>query len=200
MGIVVTAEVGLPLPDEHTNKEEELGFRERAHVLCRTVLITHGGQENIPITQQDSQEAARMFAQSYIPTKPAPKPGAILKLEAMLSLYDHQVVETATQLRTYVTNKLIEESGGPDAKIRIKALELLGKIGDVGLFAEKIEVSIQERRTEEIDEILREKLGRFMGRVQEIQDVPEEDIKPIPKKPLEDIDFDDEWGDGGGDK
>lgn len=191
MGIVISAEVGLPLPDANTTPQEELDFRERAHVLCRTVLITHGGQENIEVTDADAREAAQMFATSTIPYKPAPRPGAILKLEAMLSLYDHQVVETATQLRTYVTNKLIEESGGPDAKIRIKALELLGKIGDVGLFAEKIEVSIQEKRTEEIDAILKEKLGRYMGRVQEVTNVPEEDIKPIPKKPLSELDLDD---------
>lgn len=191
MGIVVTAEVGLPLPDQNTTPEEELDFREKAHVLCRTVLVTYGGQENIEVTDADSREAARMFATSTIPYKPAPRPGAILKLEALLTQYDHQVVETATQLRTYVTNKLIEESGGPDAKIRIKALELLGKIGDVGLFAEKIEVSIKEKRTEEIDALLKEKLERFMGKVELAQDVPEEDIIVTPKKDLRDIDLDD---------
>lgn len=191
MGIVVTAEVGLPLPDQNTTPEEELDFREKAHVLCRTVLVTYGGQENIEVTDADSREAARMFATSTIPYKPAPRPGAILKLEALLTQYDHQVVETAAQLRTYVTNKLIEESGGPDAKIRIKALELLGKIGDVGLFAEKIEVSIKEKRTEEIDALLKEKLERFMGKVELAQDVPEEDIIVTPKQNLEDINLDD---------
>lgn len=191
MGIVISAEVGLPLPDENTTPSEELDFRERAHVLCRTVLVTHGGQEHIEVTDADSREAAQMFATSTIPYKPPPRPGAILKLEALLTQYDYQVVETATQLRTYVTNRLIEESGGPDAKIRIKALELLGKIGDVGLFAEKIEVSIKEKRTEEIDALLKEKLERFMGKVQLAEDVPEEDIKTTPKKPLSDINLDD---------
>ena len=191
MGIVITAEVGLPLPDANTEKEEELAFRERAHVLCRTVLATHGGQENIEVTDADSREAAQMFASSTIPYKPAPRPGAILKLEALLTQYDHTVVESAVQLRTYVTNRLIEESGGPDAKIRIKALELLGKIGDVGLFAEKIEVSIKEKRTEEIDGLLREKLERFMGKVSLAEDVPEEDIIVTPKQNLEDINLDD---------
>ena len=189
MGIVISAEVGLPIPDENTTPQEELDFREKAHVLCKTVLATHGGQENIEITPADSREAAQMFATSTIPYRPAPRPGAILKLEALLTQYDHQVVTDAVQLRTYVTNKLIEESGGPDAKIRIKALELLGKIGDVGLFAEKIEVTIQQKRTEEIDALLREKLERFAQKLPQIQDVPEEDIKVEPKKRLEDIDL-----------
>lgn len=189
MGIIVTPEVGLPLPDEHTTLTEELDFREKAHVLCRTVLATHGGQEHIEVTDADSREAAQMFATSTIPYKPAPRPGAILKLEALLTQYDHQVVTDAVQLRTYVTNKLIEESGGPDAKIRIKALELLGKIGDVGLFAEKIEVTIQQKRTEEIDALLREKLERFAQKLPEITTIPEEDIKVEPKQKLEDIDL-----------
>ena len=36
-----------------------------------------------------------------------------------------------------VTNKLVLESENPDPRIRMRALELLGKISDVGLFSEK---------------------------------------------------------------
>jgi hypothetical protein len=188
MPIQVTPEIGLPIPDANTTPEEELDFREKAHVLCRTVLVTHGGAEYVPIEHGDSQEAARMFATSTIPTRPVPRPGANLKLEAMLTEYDHQVVESAAQLRTYVTNKLIEETENKDAKIRIKALELLGKIGDVGLFAEKIEITVKDRRTDEIEGLLKEKLERFMGRV--VHATPEDTLTPTAK-PLHEIDFDD---------
>lgn len=191
MPIIISPEVGLPIPTGNETPDEELDFRERAHVLCRTVLETHGGPEYVPIESGDSQEAARMFATSTIPTRPAPRPGAILKLEAMLSEYDHQVVTDAVQLRTYVTNKLVEESGNKDAKIRIKALELLGKIGDVGLFAEKIEVTIKEKRTEDLENLLKEKLERFMGKAVLAR---QESTPPVPKL-LHEIDFDDVLGD-----
>lgn len=190
MAICLTPEVGLPLPDANTTPEEELGFREKAHVLCKTVITTYGGEEYVPIEPGDSRDAAHMFATSHIPTRPAPRPGSILKLEAMLEEYDHQVVESAAQVRTYVTNKLIEETDHPDAKIRIKALELLGKISDVGLFAEKLEVSIKERRTEEIDAMLSEKLARLQSKLlaNRVQDV--EDVVLTPK-PIAELDVDD---------
>ena len=41
-----------------------------------------------------------------------------------------------------VTNKLLLESENDDPRIRIRALELLGKISDVGLFAEKSRVTL----------------------------------------------------------
>ena len=161
MGLLIEPTIGLPFPTGDESPAEELEFRERAHVLCRTVLTTYGGQDGVEITAADEREAAHMFSTGTIPVRPAPRPGGILKLEALLTEYDYQVVGSAVQVRTYVTNRLLEESTHPDAKIRMKALELLGKIGDVGLFAEKIEVSIQQRNSDEIETLLKEKLERF---------------------------------------
>lgn len=188
MPITLTPEVGLPLPTTNTTTEEELEFREKAHVLCRTVVATYGGEEFVPMTPADAREAAHMFATSHIPTRPAPRPGSILKLEALLTEYDHQVVESATQLRTYVTNKLIEESNHVDAKIRIKALELLGKIGDVGLFAEKVEITLKDQRSEDIEAKLHEKLTRLQAKLLEkhgVEDVEDVVLTPTPLKNLD---------------
>jgi hypothetical protein len=69
-----------------------------------------------------------------------------------------------SQIRAYVTNKLLEESDNPDPRIRMKALELLGKISDVGLFAERTEVTVTHQTTEDLRETLRAKLGRLVQR------------------------------------
>jgi len=62
-----------------------------------------------------------------------------------------------------VTNKLIEETENPDPRIRIRALELLGKISDVGLFAEKSEVTVTHQTTDDLKDTLREKLSRLVN-------------------------------------
>jgi hypothetical protein len=62
-----------------------------------------------------------------------------------------------------VTNKLIEETENPDPRIRIRALELLGKVSDVGLFAEKSEVTITHQTSDDLKEKLREKLARLVN-------------------------------------
>ena len=67
------------------------------------------------------------------------------------------------QLRHLVTNKLIIESENPDARTRMRALELLGKISDVGLFAEKSEVTITHQTTDDIKDRLRSKLAKLVN-------------------------------------
>jgi hypothetical protein len=79
------------------------------------------------------------------------------------------VVKSATQVRHLVTNKLIEETENPDPRIRIRALELLGKVSDVGLFAEKSEVTITHQTSDDLKDKLREKLSRLVN-PEEIED------------------------------
>ena len=73
------------------------------------------------------------------------------------------------QLRHLVTNKLIIESENPDAKYRLRALELLGKISDVGLFTEKSEVTITHQTTDDIKDKLRAKLAKLVNPEPEVE-------------------------------
>ena len=55
------------------------------------------------------------------------------------------------------------ESENPDARIRMRALELLGKISDVGLFSEKSEVTITHQSTDDLREKLKGKLEKLVA-------------------------------------
>jgi hypothetical protein len=79
------------------------------------------------------------------------------------------VVNHAVEIRHAVTNRLIEESINPDPRIRIRALELLGKISDVGLFTDRTEITITHQTTDELRLKLRAKLQRLVAQP-EIQD------------------------------
>ena len=79
-------------------------------------------------------------------------------------------MESAVQVRHLVTNKLIEETENPDPRVRIRALELLGKISDVGLFTEKTEVTITHRTTDELRDSLRSKLAKLVNPTEEAED------------------------------
>jgi hypothetical protein len=61
-------------------------------------------------------------------------------------------------VRNTVVNKLVLETENPDGRIRIRALELLGKMGHVGLFVEKKEVVVTHRSSKELRDKLQEKL------------------------------------------
>jgi len=87
-----------------------------------------------------------------------------VKWTALLDEYDRQVVKDVAQLRTYVTNRLIELSSCGDTKSELKALELLGKISDVGLFVEKSEITITATTPAQLEHAIKEKINRILGR------------------------------------
>lgn len=90
------------------------------------------------------------------------RPGVIAHIGALLTEYDKTVVKSAAQLRTYITNRLILETDSPDPRVRLKALEMLGKVSDVGLFTDKTEITMRHRPTEELEQLLRERLTRVI--------------------------------------
>jgi len=71
-------------------------------------------------------------------------------------------------VRHLVTNKLILETENPDPRVRIRALDLLGKIADVGLFSEKSEVTVTHQSTDDLKAKLRRKLEKLVNPVEEI--------------------------------
>ena len=149
---------------------EELAAKTAAAAETAHLLSEHG--LNVKPTTGDMDTAAKLamsVAENPVQTNKAATakrvgkltPATLLLTDKILKDFGHRVVDNAEQLRHLVTNKLIEETDNPDARIRIRALELLGKIADVGLFAERTEVTVTHKTTDELKESLREKLTRL---------------------------------------
>ena len=102
-------------------------------------------------------------------------PQAVRHLVGMLTAYDWEFIQQAKELRGYTVAKLVEETQNPNANIRLKALGLLGKVTEVGLFTEKIEVKKTDLTEDEIDKKLKEKLAKFM-------DVTDADVVDVETK------------------
>jgi hypothetical protein len=100
---------------------------------------------------------------------PLETPATVQHLYKMLNDYDQQVVEEAVQLRRFITNKLIEDTGHTDARHRLKALELLGKISDVGLFSEKTEVIVKHASLEDLETQIKNKLAKLITKGKTIE-------------------------------
>ena len=89
-------------------------------------------------------------------------PAAVQHLVGMLTAYDWEFVSQAKELRGYAVAKILEDCENPSASIRLKALALLGKVTEVGLFTEKIEVKKAELSDDELDQRIKDKLNKFM--------------------------------------
>lgn len=133
--------------------------------------------DSVLVTDED-KAAARAVVKGEIAADDTllSSPGTIIQIKAILDEYDREVVQSAKQIRTYVTNRLLLDSTHPDPRIRLKCYEMLGKISDVGLFTEKTEVTMRHRPTEELEQLLRERLMKTIEQVPETA-IPALDIQ-----------------------
>lgn len=171
MTIELTPELGV----EITPDISYIDLRERAQAACNSIaLLEKHGLDTEP-TPADTEAAATLTAAYADNPERTSKlvnnvrassitPASLINIRSYLDEYSRQVVTHAVELRHLVTNRLIEESQHPDARIRIRALELLGKHSDVGLFSEKQEVTITHQTTDELKDRLRAKLQKLIKR------------------------------------
>lgn len=89
-------------------------------------------------------------------------PTAVRHLVGMLTSYDWEFVQQAKELRGYAVAQILEETKHTDARIRLRALELLGRVTEVALFTDRLHVEKKELRDDELDQKIKEKLNKFM--------------------------------------
>lgn len=163
----VEPDLAIPFPEDNPVLAN---FRERAEAACRTAelleLDVTPTEEDMAVAETIVYEVAKNEdkVNKIVTAKKASqiRPATYYEVNEILKEFSTKVVENATQIRLLVTNKLLLESVNPDPKIRIRALELLGKITDVGLFTEKSEVTINHRSNQELMDSLRAKIQKLM--------------------------------------
>lgn len=133
-------ELGVPPDTSITERQEQAAAREAFNALNFT-----------PDT------AEQRTALASIKT-----PAAVQHLVGMLTAYDWEFVERAKELRSYTVSKILEETTHPDARIRLKALQMLGNVTEVALFTERVEVTKKDVSEEEIEKRLRERLSKLL--------------------------------------
>lgn len=135
-------------------------------------------------TKADAEAARKSFAsivtgQSVATTQQAlanvKAPVAVQHLVGMLTAYDWAFVEQAKELRGYAVAQILEEVKHPDARIRLKALDMLGKVTEVALFTERVEVKKAQMSDVELESRIKEKLNRFMGVIDVVDVVEDKD-------------------------
>lgn len=198
MTMQLEPEIGVPMDDGV--RTMDLTARARAATNTIEHLSRHG--LHVEPNKEDEDVAARLaMAYAEDPEKTSKKvtharaakltPPSLVLVDSILQNFGHNIAESAVQIRHLVTNKLIEETENPDPRVRIRALELLGKISDVGLFSEKTEITITHQTTDDIKERLRAKLTKLVNPEQEQN---QDDIVDAVIVDDEEIDVDAEFG------
>lgn len=162
---------GVPVPaKDDLAGQKDLIRNATAAANAARLLAEHG--LDLDPTPEDKKLAASLataYAQDPIGTSLAATPArigamppaAVLLTAQILRDFGHEIVKDAVHVRHLVMNKLVQETDNPDPRIRIRALELLGKITDVGLFTDRSEVTVTHQTTDNLRAQLRAKLSRL---------------------------------------
>ena len=133
-----------------------------------------GAEDDEAVTSEAEKAAAQEAFAALTTGAPEPKqallnlnvPEAVRRTVAMLTAYDWEFVHQAKEIRGKAVAQLVEDMEHPDARIRLKAIELLGKVTEVGLFTERVTVKKEDMADHELDERIREKLNQLSKTVE----------------------------------
>lgn len=81
----------------------------------------------------------------------------------LIKRFDFQAFSDAQQARNFVTNKLIALADCGDPKLELRALELLGKHSDIGLFTERSEITVHHSSSKSLEESIKDRVKRLLN-------------------------------------
>lgn len=199
--VVVPTNHDVPLIQDVQGTPAEIAARAEAFFKTAE-FISHAGAE-VEIDEPERAEARAIFndggmTPALVPTNS----GVAIHLKALITEYDCRLLDSNIQARNYIVNRFLEISN-PHPKVvknkegkevvidppkiseQLKALEMLGKVSEIGLFTERIELNINNKSTEELESELVETLSKYMG-----QAIPAK----AKKDAILDVDLDQELG------
>ena len=175
--LLLDIDSNIPLPSSMAEALPAMSTKEELEVRANTIkLLSDLTGKPITPTEQNKEQArevAKEAAENKSVNLSRYPNETIAYLAGMVSQYDAMVVNELAELKLFVVNKLIEDAGNKDARIRIQALRALGEVDGVDAFKRRTEITVQHRSTEEIERALLEKLDKFTI------DVNDEDVVEV---------------------
>jgi hypothetical protein len=89
-------------------------------------------------------------------------PMAAYAAKEFLRVYTARLAVDVSDVRSALTNKLLELANCGDPRFELKALELLGKHSDIALFTERSEVTVNYKNSGDLETAIKERIGRLL--------------------------------------
>jgi len=167
-----------PVPFDLSAEEPE-HIKEKMIVAGDTALLLNQLGMPLEIDPDDAAKAEELFKQAGkgLPARKAKKDlmngGVAATLRTIIAKYDSPVFGDIVQARHFITAKLVELATCGDTKIEIKALELLGKHSDIGVFTERSEITITHKNSADLEAEIKERIKRLLvGGATDVDIVP----------------------------
>jgi hypothetical protein len=153
-----------PLPFDMSDEQPKT-HKDGIAIAVNTVAALESLGPSIDYADKDLHSVAEVIQGTDKPNAPKHiQVAAEAKAASVLiKKFDFQAFADIQQARTFITNKLVSMTDCGDPKIEIKALELLGKHSDIGLFTERSEITVHHTTSKGLEDSIKERIKRLMN-------------------------------------
>jgi hypothetical protein len=153
-----------PVP-YNTSDEKPATFKDELTVTANTVDLLEGLGMQIEASPADVERTKRLVADAISGQKTSvlQQPTAAFAAREFLKAYGNQLAMDVHEVRSAVTAKLMELANCGDPKFELKALELLGKHSDIGLFTERSEITVNYKSSGDLENAIKERVRRLLN-------------------------------------
>lgn len=179
-----------PVPYD-TSPQSAKTFEDEIAVAANTADLLKELGATIETTPEDI-DAFKALTQSHDRAKASralKNPSTASAAALFLKSYANQVAVEAHEVRSAITAKLMEIANCGDPRYELKALELLGKHSDIGIFTERSEITITHKTSDSLENAIKERIKRLLNSdvidVMPIADSLDEELGTAPPDPEE---------------
>ena len=119
----------------------------------------------LDVSEKDAAKEKELLNAVASAKKPAnlKTPSTAFAAAAFLRTYGQQLAMDAASARAAITNKLMEIANCGDARYELKALELLGKHSDIGIFTERSEITVNYKDPDDLEKAIKDRVKRLLN-------------------------------------
>jgi hypothetical protein len=182
---------GPPVPYD-TSDELAGSFMDEVAVAANTaeLQVALGAPLEVSEATANREKSLLEKALAEKKTTPLQHPTTAFAAAAFLRTYGMHLALDVAQARSAITHKLMELANCGDPKYELRALELLGKHSDIGLFTERSEITVNYKDPNELENAIKERVKRLLNaEVIDVQPIGADldDTLGIAENPLDDL-------------
>jgi len=153
-----------PVPYDTTAEKTETLLDEMA-VAGNTAELQVELGAPLDLSEKDAAKEKELLAAVAKAKKPSnlKEPNTAFAAAAFLRSYGQQLAMDAAQARAAITNKLMEIANCGDPRYELKALELLGKHSDIGVFTERSEITVNYKDPDDLEKAIKDRVKRLLN-------------------------------------
>jgi hypothetical protein len=145
--------------------EKPATFKDELTVTANTVDLLEGLGMQVEATPEDVEKTKRLVTAAIAGQKASTlqQPTAAFAAREFLKAYGNQLALDVHEVRAAMTAKLMEIANCGDPKYELRALELLGKHSDIGLFTERSEITVNYKTSSDLENAIKDRVKRLLN-------------------------------------